>query len=408
MRAFWAGRWSVGWLLVAIAPAQTWEQRGFVETPLLLYPAAAPGDSGRAVGEALVRYEAFFRPAKNWKLSAGVDAQTDTHRQTSRDATFSFLDRTRQRQAVSLRRASVSYQRRRWSLELGKQFVRWGKTDILTPTDRFAPRDYTNFARTDFLAVLAARATWGGNNDTLDFLYAPRFTPSRTPLLNQRWAGPIAGFNPLTGTPDYPGGGQVGARWNHTGRRAEFAAAFFEGFNPLPLFQVALTVPELRLQFTPQYAQMRMVGGDLALPLPGFTVKAEAAYFASRTPTADEYLLYVAEAERQWGEWVALVGYAGEAVTRRRQQFDFAADRGLTRTLIGALRYTLDANRSVAAETAIRQNGRGALLRLEYSQALAAPWRLTGGYTWIRGAANDFLGQFRENSFAFLALRYSF
>ncbi len=396
------------WWGTAIAWAQTLEQRGFLDTALLLYPESAPGDSGRAVGEALLRYEAFWRPAKRWKFSTGFDAQTDTHRQASRDGTFSFLDRTRQRPAVSLRRASVSYQRRRWTVELGKQFVRWGKTDVLTPTDRFAPRDYTNFARTDFLPVLAARATWGGDDDTFELIYSPRFTPSRTPLLNQRWAGPIAEFNALNGTPDYPGGGQFGARWNHTGRRAEFAAAFFEGFNPLPLFDIALTVPDLRLQFTPRYAQMRMAGGDISVPLPGFTLKGEAAYFTSRTPTADEYVLYVVEAERQWGEWIALIGYAGEAVTRRRQLFDFAADRGLTRTIIGTLRYTIDANRSVAAETAVRQNGRGSLLKLEYSQAVGAQWRVTGGYTWIRGATNDFLGQFRDNSFGFLALRYSF
>jgi hypothetical protein len=388
--------------------AQMFEQRGFLETPLLAYPRAAPGDSGRFTAEALLRYEVFWRASPQWKLSFGADGQTDTHRQAFRDFTFSWLDRTRQRQAVAIRRASVAYQKKRWTVEVGKQFIRWGKTDVLTPTDRFAPRDYTNFARTDLLAVTAARATWGGDADTVDFAYSPRFTPSRTPLLNQRWAGPIAEFNPVFADPEYPGAGQFGFRWNHAGRRAEFATAFYEGFNPLPIFDVAFTIPEFRLRFAPRHAQMRMIGGDLSVPLPWFTVKTEAAYFASRTQSADEYWLYVVEAERQWGEWIAVIGYAGEAVMRRRQLFDFAADRGLTRTILGTLRYTIDANRSIAAETAVRQNGRGSLLKIEYSQAAGAHWRVTGGYSWIRGAGNDFLGQFRANSFGFLTLRYSF
>ena len=38
--------------------------------------------------------------------------------------------------------------------EFGRQIIRWGKTDILTPTDRFAPRDYlSSVVDSDFLGV---------------------------------------------------------------------------------------------------------------------------------------------------------------------------------------------------------------------------------------------------------------
>jgi hypothetical protein len=389
--------------------AQSFTQRGFIETPLLLYPQTAPNDRGRAVAELLVRWEAAYKPAPNWKFNFGADAQTDTHRQTARDGSFSFLDRTRLRPTVALRRASVAYTRDKWSFEAGKQIIRWGRTDALTPTDRWAPRDYSNFARNDFLPVAAARLTWTSGSDSLDAIYAPRFSPSRTPLLNQRWSGLITPvFNAVEGTDAFPGGGQYGARWSHIGRRHEHAIAFFEGFNHLPLVRPAFDFAASDLTFSRFFPQMRMIGGDLAVPLSWFTVKGEAAYFTSRTPEADHYWLYTIEAERVWGEWVVIAGYAGESVTLRNALFDFAPDRGLTRAFTGRAQYTIDARRSVSLDAAVRRNGAGSLVRGEYTQTFGAHWRVSTGFAWIRGDAFDFLGQFNRNSYGFLTMRYSF
>jgi hypothetical protein len=55
-----------------------------------------------------------------------------------------------------------------------------------------------------------------------------------------------------------------------------------------------------------------------------------------------------------------------------------------------------------------RQDGAGTWLRFEYSQTYGRHWRATGGFTWIRGEAADFLGQYHRNSYASLTLRYSF
>lgn len=416
-------------VITTLYVAQAFTQRGFIETPLFVYPQTVPGDSGRVVAEALFRWEGAYRVSPEWKFNFGFDAQTDTHRQTARDGQFSFFDRTRPRPMFAARRVSVVYTKRRWTVEAGKQFIRWGRTDVLTPTDRFAPRDYANVARTEFLPVTAVRTTWSGDKDTFDAVYVPRFTPSRTPLLNQRWAGPVAASDFRDFPANSPGAGQFGVRWSRQSRFAEHSIAFFEGFNHLPLVEArfegrfvsppqpqtfpATTIvdtPIVRIErgFAQFFPRMRMIGGDLSVPTKWLTIKSEAAYFASNNRRADEYWLYVIEAERQWGEWLAVVGYAGETITNRRVTADFAPDRGLTRSIVSRISYTIDARRSVAAESAIRQNGDGALVRLEYSQAAGAHWRATGGIVFIRGAATDFLGQFRRNSYGFLTLRYSF
>ena len=62
---------------------------------------------------------------------------------------------------------------------------------------------------------------------------------------------------------------------------------------------------------TRTYPELRLYGGDAAVPLPWFTVKGEAAYFTSSTPGAEEYALYVIQLERQVKEWSFVGGYAG-------------------------------------------------------------------------------------------------
>jgi hypothetical protein len=407
VRARVLGAWL--WVLAFAvgAKGQSFTQRGFLETDFIGYPQTAPNDSGQEIGEALFRYEAFYKLDSDWQFAGGIDARADTHEQVDRTWELSWDDRELRRPSFEVRQLNATYSKKKLTLVLGKQFIRWGKADILNPTDRFAPQDYLSVVDSDFLAITAARATYGGQSDTIDLVWAPLFTPSRIPLLDQRWSNVPAGIA-LTELPSsFPGGSQFGARWNHIGRVAEYSLSFYDGHNNLPLFNFAETQP-VTVDVQLYYPQMRMYGGDAAIPLKGVTVKAEAAYFTSTTKTEDEYALYVVQVERQAGEWFFIGGYAGQVVTEHRSIFDFAPDRGLTSAFLGRAGYTIDTNRSVALETAIRQNGQGMWAKVEYSQAIGAHWRATAGFTLIRGDESDFLGQYRRNSHGMLALRYSF
>ena len=91
-----------------------------------------------------------------------------------------------------------------------------------------------------------------------------------------------------------------------------------------------------------------------------------------------------------------------------RAAFVFAPDRGLTKALLARAAYTIDTNRSVALETAVRQNGAGVDVRGEYSQARGAHWRVTLTGAFLAGHHDDFLGQYRRNSYGSAAVRYSF
>ena len=387
--------------------AQTFAQRGFFETHFLAYPQTAPNDSGRAVGEALLRYEATWKPWSGWRFAGEVDARADTHRQVERAWDLSWQDRDRRRPAFAVRRLSATYRRGPLTFEAGKQFIRWGKTDILNPTDRFAPRDYLEVVDNDFLGVTAARLTFEKGDDTLDLVWQPRFTPSRLPLLNQRWVV-LPDVPVFDAGARHPGRSQFGARCNRLGPGFEYSLSIFDGFHHLPALEPQVQLNPVRVHLLREYPRLRMYGADAAWPLKWVTVKAESAWFTSPTRQADEYVLYVLQVERQAGEWFFIGGYAGEAVTRERQRFDFAPDRGLARALLAHAGYTIDAHRSLALEAAFRDNGDGVWARLSYSHTLGQHWRATASFNLIRGAAEDFFGQYRRNSHAALTLRYSF
>jgi hypothetical protein len=395
-------------VLSAAAFGQDFTQRGTLEYRGWLYPEHAWNDRGHAIGETLFRYEFTKTLIGPLKLAGTTETRIDTHRQTERRFYVNFGDRRLQRPPFSIRRASLLYNRGRFTAEGGKQLIRWGKADVLNPTDRFAPRDYLSVVDTEFLGVLAGRAIWETASDSLEVVVQPRFTPSRLPLLNQRWTVLPDELRdvPVELTTRYPGGVQYGLRWNHLGAGYEASLSYYDGRHHLPLFEGTPTPPGVTIQrFFPR---LRMYGGDAAVPLRWITIKGEAAWFTSTTPQADEYVLYVLQGERQFGEASIVAGYAGEAVTKRRNPFDFAPDRGLARSFLGRASYTLDPRRSFAAEWAIRQNGDGLWTRFEYSQDIGKGWRAIGNITLIRGVPGDFLGQYHRNSNVSLLFRYTF
>ncbi|HOG28819.1 MAG TPA: hypothetical protein PLN93_03135 [Vicinamibacterales bacterium] len=415
-------------LLPAAAAGQTVSHRGFLEVRGVGYPQTTASDSTRLVGEALVRHEVTAKPAPWLRLEGHADLRGDTHGQTDWGGP-ALSDRSTKRPALSIRRLDAMLAKGPVSLDLGKQFVRWGKTDILNPTDRFAPRDYLAVVDSEILAVTGGRLTVGLQSNALD-LVAARFTPSRMPLVENRWSGITggpAGTAFADGGAAHPARAQLGARWNHVGSGFECSLSAFRGNTHLPVFAAGTPALPGGTAFPPAgpppagalvgpapirvaraFPEMWMLGADAAVPLSPATIKGEAAFFGSGDARAGEYWLYVIQLERQRGEWVFVGGYAGEAVTRPRAGGAFAPDRGLAKAFLGRASYTIDAARSAAFEGAVRQTGDGAWLRFEYSQASGRHLRLTIRATIIGGAAGDFLGRYARNSHVTVGVRYSY
>ncbi len=394
------------------ARAQEFTYRGFGQIQSTVYPQTTPQMDERVVAEALFRIESAYRPLQWLTLSGSMEARVDTIEYVKREWRLDVRARGLQRPALSLRDGRATVRRGTLVVDLGKQFVRWGKTDILNPTDRFAPRDFLEVTDDEFLAVIGARGQYERGPHSIDVVWVPTFTPSRTPLIGRRWA-PLqpqtlstTGFLDLA--PVFPNGSQYGARWNVLGPGFEFSLSYFDGFNHLPQYTTMPLSGQPLVALQRTYAPLRMGGADAAIPLRWFTVKGEIASLFTTSDHADDVVVYMVQVERQSGELSLVAGYAGEVVTERRSVFEFAPDRGLARAFLGRAGYTIGATSDVFVEAAVRQNLEGVWLKGQYSQAVGSHWRATVAGAVIGGDERDFIGQYRRNSHVLTTLRYSF
>jgi hypothetical protein len=399
------------WAAGAVLHAQEFSQRGFIEVTGSIYPESVPNDSAHTTAGGLVRYEPKWQPKPWFTLDASLEGRTDTHREVARQLGIDWQDRSLERPALSVRKLSAVFAKDNLTLTLGKQFIRWGEADFLNPTDRFAPKDLLNIVNQDVLAVTAARLTYIRGDNTFDFVWQPRFTPGRIPLINQRWTFLPANIDHLQVEDQgsiFPGRSSFGARWSHTAAGYEYSLSYYDGFNYLPGFYGGVDSTISHVTFMRVYPALRLYGGDLAVPVSSFTLKGEAAYYTAPTKRQDEYAIYLLQLERQIRELRVTFGYAGEVVTVHSDAQQFPGERGFTRAVIAHTDYKLDANRTISVDAFVRQNGRGSLIEPGFSQSFGDHWRATVRFAWLRGEENDFLGQYHLNSFAAAELRYSF
>jgi hypothetical protein len=397
-------------LTASDALTQSLSERGFVDVSGALYPQDASNDPTNAVVDFRTRGELFWQPAAWLQLAGGVDVRANTHDQVSSSWVPDLSDRGVLRPALSVRRLSATVNRDGLTVDLGRQFVRWGKADIVTPTDRFAPRDYLNVIDAEVLPVVGVRVTYQRGSEAFEAAWVPVFTPSRLPLLDQRWTVTARPDIPLAYAADQrlPTQDQFGVRWSHTGSGYEYAAMFFDGLNHLPNIEARVVAQPLEVEIVRHFPAIRTYGGDAAVSTRWFTLKSEAAYFDAVSAINDEYVLYVIQVERQTGEWLFTAGYAGEIVTFDGPDESFAPDRGTARSIVGRGSYNLDANQSLAFESAIKQTGDGVYVKGEYSMTTGQHWRTTVAGTLIAGSGDDFIGQYQRNDNITVNLRYSF
>jgi hypothetical protein len=426
------------------AAAQVPWAPGFIEVKGNLFPQQTPNDETQAVGDALWRQEALFRPASWLQLAAGMDLRLNTHDQVNDRWKVDWEDRGVRPSPLTLRRLAATISAGPLTFDLGKQLIRWARADVLNPNDRFAPRDFMNVIDAEFLPVTAARTTLELGPETLEVVWVPQLTPSRMPLLDQRWTvlPPAAAAVSLIDLGSrFPKRSQAGARWRHTGGRFEAGLSYVDGFNHLPEIEVRPLDPAGRsVAITRVFPRIRSYGVEFAIPTGWISLKGEGSYFTSPEKSFDEYGLYVLEIERQFGEWLVTGGYAGETrdsglgalgarldapalepgtgdpsgagapglETAAPIRIAFDPERGMARSIIARVAYTVDPRRTISLEAVGRQSGDGFYAKGEYSQAIGDLWRLTFKQIVIMGEDNDFIGQFHRNSHFVIALRLSF
>ncbi|RLB56602.1 MAG: hypothetical protein DRI34_08910 [Deltaproteobacteria bacterium] len=199
--------------------------------------------------------------------------------------------------------AWVEYGGDSFDLRLGLQYVFWGRTDWINPTDLFTPWDYPDMAAEleDYrLAQPALRLKWYPLDElVVDLVWQPLFRPHRLGSSSHQGELPVLEVQRLL--PEHqPQNGEFGLRLSHSisALALDWAVSFYQGFEKLPVMNARVVLDEqvqppqpLGLVLEQYFGRLWMAGADLAKAWGPVVVKAEAALKMTRDRAGDDPLV---------------------------------------------------------------------------------------------------------------------
>jgi hypothetical protein len=427
------------WILLSppIFSQITWEDGGSLQESGRFY-VQTPNASD-AYAEVNARFQMWGRATITKKLSfrSALDLRVDTHRNVDRGRWLDIENRGLRQPAGSISEFYMDAKLGHVDLRLGKQQIRWGRADGFNPTDNIIPYDYLQTFDDQRLAIPALKADAYFARTNLELVWIPYYTPTRLPLLGQRWfprlpsSGTVslfAGFAPQTVDLVYLdvagrlpartlGNGQWGVRFNQVVRRGEFSFSYFDGFDDLPYFRPEATPlwspissrpPQALVSLNREYHRVHVAGMDFASEIGRIGIRGEAAFFDQTDPLNIDHLLFIVGVDKHWGDWFAIVQYAGQKMNGRAPGTAVFRDLGLRSTLICRLERTIGPSRSLEIKGALRMLDGDFFLQPVYSITLSNNWKMKLGATIFAGSKDSYLGQFRDSSHFTVELTYSF
>ncbi len=160
-------------------------------------------------------------------------------------------------------------------LRVGKQFIFWGTTDWINPTDNINPWDYLNISAEieDYrIPVWAARANLYLNNWTIEGVWVPEFQPHSLP--------DPPNFRIVTNPPQlqlsyFQGGIRIANQfWN-----VNVSMNYYQGYDKWPTYRILPFQPRYRIpEMAKQFHWVQIFGGDFITTFGKWAFKGEGAY----------------------------------------------------------------------------------------------------------------------------------
>ncbi len=173
----------------------------------------------------------------------------------------------------------------KFDIRLGNQFIFWGTTDWINPTDNINPWDYKNISAEieDYrVPIVAARFDFYPSDfSSLQFVWLPVFQPNRIPL---QLPSQMGAFKVKQESAVYPenklSNSEFAFRFSSQFFFGDFSLSYFHGYDKnFSLFSKINPAAVPEIVFTPEYKKLDVFGGDFVTTFDNFALKGEAAYF---------------------------------------------------------------------------------------------------------------------------------
>ncbi len=316
----------------------------------------------------------------------------------------------------------------------GKQYVFWGQTDWVNPTDLFTPWDYVNISSEleDYrVAPWALRATAYVRATSFDLVWVPWPQPHILDL------APTLPDDVLLGEPDLPDRtvphSDIGLRFNTRFAGFDLSLMGFHGLDKMPGMTMDVEIdtstmppPPPVLTLTPTYGMISAVGGDLSWGAGPILLKGEAAYTWTEDRYGDDPEVRNPGLAAVLGVTVVphtAVNFTVQGNLERRSRYDpddeeaalvelGMPDPEVDPRVTGGLveRLAIDIKGVVSIQAVASQN----LPAGDHFEMAYVSWRavdgltLLGGVVLFGGPEDSTFGRIEDYSRAFVEVKYSF
>ena len=313
-------------------------------------------------------------------------------------------------------------------LRAGQQIIAWGRADRVNPTDTLTPRDFTLLVPDDDdqrLGVPALRATYHAGPLSLTAVALPVFRPDRLPELQLP-----PGFALRERQPDDPVP-QWAVKLDHTGGALDGSISYYDGYDLFPDLSVEGVTPA-GVDLVYRYHRVQVIGADLATTVGAFGLRGEAAYVLTRDRSGADpeiknpYLFVVVGADRTFDQHLyvnvqyllrVVLHFHSTAAIADPLERQVAAREALISNQLDHVQHGLSArigyrwlNDTLRAELeAVAWITRfNYVLRPKLIYAITDRWTVTAGGDVFGGPRESFFGQLRDDTTAYLEVRWSF
>jgi len=327
-----------------------------------------------------------------------------------------------------LREGYLSYRGNVFDVSFGRRIVVWGRADSINPTDMISSRDRTllfpedddqrrgNFMMTGNYALT--------ENSTVSLFWLPEFRPNILPIT------PTPGtFNQGQDTSTQLV--QFAAKYDYVGKGVDWSISYFDGLDRNPNLAVTAVGP-LGVSFIQRYYRIRAIGFDAATTIGRYGVRGEVVYVRTKDDKGENpeifnpYLFAVVGADRDVVQNLNvnvqyLFHYTFSYQSPQVIQNPISRAIGEANNLLSLQTHQVLHGLSVrlnykwlndSLETGLTSvvffNDGDVLVTPKVTYKVTDSLRVTVGGDYYSGSSNTVLGRLRNNSTAYIALRFGY
>ena len=328
-------------------------------------------------------------------------------------------------------------------LFFGKKEFTWGKAEVFNPTDSINPYDLMDFLESSKIGVLSTGIEYSIGESSIDLVFIPLFTFSRTPHADNRWAGnqedeldpssqktqrdaifdddsPTVEVHERELPPNTIESSQVAARYRTTVKGWDFSLSYYHGFDSIPTIESETKGGVTHL--TPVFNKINVAGLAVATTFDKLEAHGEMAYRHTEQGDDDNFIAYIIGGSYNWNledydlkflkEVSLYFEFAGEEITdvihNENRVSSSYYSRPFKESVLGSLNLKINEDTEVHVGGNYNIDEYDYLIQPKLTHNFTDDLKLKAGLDLITGHKDTFYGKWRKNDRLFTNLTWHF